>query len=81
MRTAFNYFRGGQVSYSKFMEMADAGKVTAVNLKEGGQADFRVMNDYGISYGKVNLAGPMEPFIEQMQKDGIDLSITYNDAN
>lgn len=36
MKTAFNYFRGGQVSYSKFMEFADNGNVRGVVLHEGG---------------------------------------------
>ena len=69
------------MSYSRLMEYADAGRVSAINIKENGQADFVAQTDIGQFYGKVNLAGPMEPFIEQMKKDGVDLSITYNDPN
>lgn len=69
------------MSYSRFLEFVNSGTITSVNLKEGGAANFRGINPAGLFYGQVNLAGPVEQFVELCQKNNIDLSITYNDPN
>ena len=80
MRQAYESFRGGTVSYTKFQELVRNHDISRVIVNQDNTADFRVLNlQTGLQgSGKVYLA-PDPNFFQMLQENGVDLTINLPD--
>lgn len=80
MRQAYESFRGGTISYTKFKELVNSDSISRVIVNEDNTADFRVLNlQTGLQgTGKVYLA-PDPDFFTMLRDHGVDLTVARAD--